>query len=565
MATVEFTSTVLGDEVALAINPNSRVTFWETAASNITIGMALKAKTTGTGVVPYTYVGAPTATERPIGIATASALSSSTVLIASSGMLPASIHGLAAQNPPAYAIVTTTGALAIDATPLATDWIVGIVDEQARLVLIQPVLGNDASILGAANTVYCVNAGATAHVWQKITTSNISATAAIVGTQLSATANIAGTQLAAAAAIAATQLAAGGAGNVLLGGVSNSWGKVTTSQIDAAAGIVGTQLDAAAALAGTQLAPSAADTVLQTNGAGTANEWAKIADANVDAAAAIATSKLALSPAAGNVGGDAYASATGVVSYSKGTKHGQQRRWSALNGLWEADSGDNRGIMTWRPADGATPGTASGMAFTSTALAVSSPALASTSLQTNYRATQFRSDVAANAVGGWLTGHTVAWRGNAAGLGGFYFWARFSMATATAATRCFIGLTSLATNICAANPGVAADTIGVGYDDNDAVWQVFHADGGIAIQVPLSETLNATNVYELRMYASPNGSGIHVQLLNLTAGTTLVDADYTTNIPTNTVFMYAQAQCGCAGTGVSQDFLLYGMRIETPS
>lgn len=92
--------------------------------------------------------------------------------------------------------------------------------------------------LGAANTVLRVNAGATAIESAKLVAANLDA----------------------AAGIAATQLAAGGAGNVLLGGASNSWGQVTTSQISATA-----------AIAATQLAPGGANTVLWSNGS--ANSW----------------------------------------------------------------------------------------------------------------------------------------------------------------------------------------------------------------------------------------------------------------------------------------------------
>ena len=66
--------------------------------------------------------------------------------------------------------------------------------------------------MGAANTVPRVNAAGLAIEYAKLTTDNISATAAILGTQLSAS-----------AAIAASQLADGGANTVLAGGTPNTW------------------------------------------------------------------------------------------------------------------------------------------------------------------------------------------------------------------------------------------------------------------------------------------------------------------------------------------------------
>jgi hypothetical protein len=126
-------------------------------------------------------------------------------------------------------------------------------------------------------------------------------------------------------------------------------------------------------------------------------------------------------------------------------------------------------VAMYFPATGTTAGQVLGWTFTSTGT-VSHPALASTSPQpmNSMRRTRWASATTSNAIGGIFSAQTNTWRGNAAGLGGFFFYARFGQATNVNASRCFVGLSAASAGIVAAEPSAANDSIGIGYDASDA-------------------------------------------------------------------------------------------------
>jgi hypothetical protein len=135
----------------------------------------------------------------------------------------------------------------------------------------------------------------------------------------------------------------------------------------------------------------------------------------------------------------------------------------------------------------------------------------------------------------------VAWRGNAAGLGGFYFFARFGIETLASDQRAFVGLS-------ANNAAMAADastwnnTVGICKDTADSTWQ-FLMRGTAATKTATGITVTAGQILDLTMFAPPNGSNVTVRLVDAVAGTVYIDnVSYTTNVPANTTFMYMQAQ-----------------------
>lgn len=105
----------------------------------------------------------------------------------------------------------------------------------------------------------------------------------------------------------------------------------------------------------------------------------------------------------------------------------------------------------WRPASGATPGTATGATFTASGTA-SHPALAATNLASESRRTRFTSLNAANAVAGLRSDTPLAWRGTSGKNAGFFVAVRFTLAANASGGRAFIGLTARTTDICAIDP-----------------------------------------------------------------------------------------------------------------
>src|SRR5688572_25142157 len=130
MATIEFASTIIGDdEVGVLLDLNSRMAIWFIANSAITVGRAVRLVSSASGmrVEQYTYSTTPDASRPPIGVALSTVTTNNIVLIAMSGVVPSSITGLSSQTVPTPVIVSTTGALVATSTPADTDWIIGTV------------------------------------------------------------------------------------------------------------------------------------------------------------------------------------------------------------------------------------------------------------------------------------------------------------------------------------------------------------------------------------------------------------------------------------------------------
>jgi hypothetical protein len=139
------------------------------------------------------------------------------------------------------------------------------------------------------------------------------------------------------------------------------------------------------------------------------------------------------------------------------------------------------------------------------------------------------------------------WRGNSAGLGGFFFFARFGIETLTAgspnATRLFVGLMSGTTNILASDTVPAISCIGLWHDTTDGanVINLLTKDGTTATKNALTGSpttpYSTGQGYDFYMFAKPNDSVIYYRLDNLNTGAILVDSSVSTTLPANTTFM----------------------------
>lgn len=133
------------------------------------------------------------------------------------------------------------------------------------------------------------------------------------------------------------------------------------------------------------------------------------------------------------------------------------------------------------------------------------------------------------------------WRGNAAGLGGFFYFARFCTALWPANTcRLFAGLRSGTTAIVASDTLPAVSMCGFWHDTtvNGTTINFTTKDGttanSTAITVP---TLGNDVGFDAYIYMPPNGSSVFYRLDRLDTGATLVDSSTSTNIPATGTFM----------------------------
>lgn len=147
-------------------------------------------------------------------------------------------------------------------------------------------------------------------------------------------------------------------------------------------------------------------------------------------------------------------------------------------------------------------------------------------------------------VGSFASGTHQFWRGNAAGLGGFFFFTRFIVELWPATTvRLFAGLSDQTTAVVASNT-YAGNLCGISHITTDAasVLNFVTRDGTTlnSTSITLAANLQAGQAFDLYMYAKPNNGALYFRLDEINTGTTLIDSSTTTNLPTATAFMGPQ-------------------------
>ena len=188
--------------------------------------------------------------------------------------------------------------------------------------------------------------------------------------------------------------------------------------------------------------------------------------------------------------------------------------------------------------------------------------VATTDLFSSVRRIRYTSAAAAASAAG--NRHNIAqfWRGNAAGLGGFFFVAQFGIATFQSGMAAFVGMGPAAA-LGNVNPNTLTHCAGFAFDNSagQTTWQFQSNDGaGTATQVNtgLAANVSGTHWYEARMFCAPNGSAIGWSLEQMNTGT-LVEGSATTDLPGNTTFMGAQitgnTKAGTAAIVVDISFL----------
>ncbi len=227
----------------------------------------------------------------------------------------------------------------------------------------------------------------------------------------------------------------------------------------------------------------------------------------------------------------------------------------------------NNGIVLWMPSSSTNGGTLMGSAST-TAATLSHPALAAGSMQSQMRRTRFQTSTTAGNASGIRGTVSHVWRGNAANMGGFFAFFRFSQQLNVAATQAFIGLAET-TSALASEPSALTNMIGIGYNSGDAQatgWRLMMNDAsGTATGINLTGApRDTTTVLDLTLYCPANSSGITARVFNQTTQTVVLDnVTYTTDLPASTAFLTYHAQCRNAAIAAACNIELARIYIET--
>ncbi len=215
-----------------------------------------------------------------------------------------------------------------------------------------------------------------------------------------------------------------------------------------------------------------------------------------------------------------------------------RRRWSAQNGANSSLFGVNEATL--------------GVATT--------PALATTNLRTSQIRKNFLSAAAANSGCDWVVGNNggtsgVFWRGNAAGLGGFYTYQRFSVVSTVATQRFLVGWQSNVGTISAVSTiEDLLNVFGVGARNGDATCSLFHNDGaGLAAREAIAflPWPNLANeVVELFTYCDPNETTIRYLVRGRVSGSSQ-SGTISTELPINTAFFTMHHAINNGGTATA--------------
>ena len=135
----------------------------------------------------------------------------------------------------------------------------------------------------------------------------------------------------------------------------------------------------------------------------------------------------------------------------------------------------------------------------------------------------------------------IFWRGNAAGLGGWNFHARYLIGLWPASTcRIFVGLNSSTTGLVASD-ALAGDLCGFWHDTTMAANRLdFVCRDNVTtstITITLPANIAAGQAYDIFIWAAPNSSSIFYRIEGNLTGAVIAEGSQTANLPRNTIFM----------------------------
>lgn len=144
---------------------------------------------------------------------------------------------------------------------------------------------------------------------------------------------------------------------------------------------------------------------------------------------------------------------------------------------------------------------------------------------------------------GIRTGGGAFYRGNAAGLGGFFFVCRFGFTSIKTGCRAFVGLSSGTSAVVTGDPSGLTNIAGFAFDLADTAWTFMHNDAAgsatkdaIAGQATLATNNTAFDAY---IFCYPNDNTIYYRLDDVIQGTTLVDTSTSSDLPVNSTGLNA--------------------------
>ena len=238
-----------------------------------------------------------------------------------------------------------------------------------------------------------------------------------------------------------------------------------------------------------------------------------------------------------------------------------------LHGRFALKSASRLSAIELRPSPNSAVITSNGIVRTDIGT-LTAVAPSSSNYFTAYSRSKWASAASAGSSCGFSPNGLSAWRGNAAGLGGFYLLIRGGIETYQTDARMFLGLYASTSAIGNVDPSTLLDMVGIGCDGAQTTLRVFHNDGaGAATAVDLGAsfpTNSGQTMYEAVFSAETNGSDIKYRVENLNSGV-IAEGTLSTNLPTNTVFMGPHMWYNNNATAAAVELAIGNLYLESAS
>lgn len=245
---------------------------------------------------------------------------------------------------------------------------------------------------------------------------------------------------------------------------------------------------------------------------------------------------------------------------------------SGVDYLLQSHFGGNN-IRGWRGGNTTAAGTFASilgsMPYTSgSPVAPTIPVLSTTNVLAQTRRSTISTTTTANTLAFIRANQTEVWRGNAAGLGGFFVIIRFGLSgTLQSGLRAFAGLNDVAANPTNVNPLTTNNPggVGVAIAANTGNWSIVHNITGTARTViDLGVSFAADNIspLELVLFCAPNTPTISWRMVNLRTNSQSSGV-ISTNIPTSTTFLVPTVWITNNTTAAAQTLDFISLYVET--
>lgn len=232
----------------------------------------------------------------------------------------------------------------------------------------------------------------------------------------------------------------------------------------------------------------------------------------------------------------------------------------------------------WLPGTGATLAINWGTSWTAlnsgTGAVQSHPVRASTNSMTALNRANFGTGTTATGVSGVRSTNTVAWLGNAAGLGGFLFFARFGVEAVSGTYRALVGLsanTAALGTTTEPSSGVV-NSIFLSKDTTDTTWYIVTRNSTTAgtngvnyNKLNTGITVTANQILDLYIHSAPNSQSVKFFVKDASTGADLYTSSAITvasTLPVNTTFLYAQIQMASTTGTTIKTIALNTMYVE---